>query len=236
MGKNIEFSPELEVYELLEVYPKPATAFIPEWYKKMPQHSFPDIDDPIITKTGDANATAKMCVPVLDILTSGYIFSTPADVQVSNHPDQHRLSWSTTFSIVGMHPTGQIPGMPTLVGHEGVPYRWKGTYAIKTPPGYSVLVMHPVYRNDLPFTTLSAVVDTDRYSFSSISFPFFLKEGFEGIIPKGTPVAQIIPFKREGWGHTINKYNPNITNGVNILNSTITRSYKTRFWSKKKYQ
>jgi hypothetical protein len=29
--------------------------------------------------------------------------------------------------------------------------------------------------------------------------PFFLKEGFSGLVPKGTPYAQIIPIKREDW-------------------------------------
>jgi hypothetical protein len=31
------------------------------------------------------------------------------------------------------------------------------------------------------------------------NIPFFIKEGFSGVIPKGTPIAQVIPFKRESW-------------------------------------
>ena len=29
--------------------------------------------------------------------------------------------------------------------------------------------------------------------------PFFIKSGFEGVIPAGTPIAQLIPIKREKW-------------------------------------
>ena len=32
-----------------------------------------------------------------------------------------------------------------------------------------------------------------------INFPFFIKEGFTGLIPYGTPIVQIIPFKRDDW-------------------------------------
>jgi antitoxin (DNA-binding transcriptional repressor) of toxin-antitoxin stability system len=31
------------------------------------------------------------------------------------------------------------------------------------------------------------------------SIPFYIKNGFEGVIKSGTPVAQIIPFKQENW-------------------------------------
>jgi hypothetical protein len=29
--------------------------------------------------------------------------------------------------------------------------------------------------------------------------PFFVVKGFTGIIPAGTPYAQMLPFKRENW-------------------------------------
>ena len=40
------------------------------------------------------------------------------------------------------------------------------------------------------------------------------KRNFEGIIPSGTPMIQIIPFKRESWTLGVKKYNPDF----NILN------------------
>jgi hypothetical protein len=34
---------------------------------------------------------------------------------------------------------------------------------------------------------------------SDINSPFIIKSGFEGIIEKGTPMFQVIPFKRADW-------------------------------------
>jgi hypothetical protein len=45
---------------------------------------------------------------------------------------------------------------------------------------------------------LPAIVDTDKHPIM-VNFPFFLKENFSGVIPYGTPIVQVIPFKRENW-------------------------------------
>ena len=59
---------------------------------------------------------------------------------------------------------------------------------------------HPVNRFDLPFTTLSGLVDCDRYTDTWIHFPaHWHNTRFQGVLPKGTPIAQCIPVKRENW-------------------------------------
>jgi hypothetical protein len=45
---------------------------------------------------------------------------------------------------------------------------------------------------------MAGIVDSDKYHGAG-NIPFFLKEEFEGLIPKGTPYAQIIPIKRAEW-------------------------------------
>jgi hypothetical protein len=46
---------------------------------------------------------------------------------------------------------------------------------------------------------MPGIVDTDTY-FGLINFPFVLNDlSFTGIVPKGTPIVQVIPFKRENW-------------------------------------
>jgi hypothetical protein len=68
----------------------------------------------------------------------------------------------------------------------------------ETPPGYSVMITHPMNRHDLPFYTLSVIVDADNWGLP-VFVSFFLKRGFRGVIPKGTPLFQMIPFKRDDW-------------------------------------
>jgi hypothetical protein len=75
-------------------------------------------------------------------------------------------------------------------------------WAIDTPPGYSIMIMHPMYREDVPFTTLPGLIDTDGYG-GAMNILFMLRRDFQGIIPAGTPIAQVIPFKREDWQHEI---------------------------------
>ena len=42
------------------------------------------------------------------------------------------------------------------------------------------------------------VIDTDTLNTGS-NAPFVLRKNFAGLIPKGTPMFQIFPFKRESW-------------------------------------
>ena len=71
---------------------------------------------------------------------------------------------------------------------------------IEAPPGYSVLFTHPFNRPDLPFTTLTGLVDCDKFHDSPVNFPARWHDaGFNGVLPKGTPVAQCLPVKRESW-------------------------------------
>ncbi len=234
---KIKFIPELEVYEVLEAHPKPASTFIPQWFKDMPEKVDPSLKDKLLPST-NLNSTLKHCSPFLDSLTAGYIIPLPADVQVSNEPGSHKFSWGTTFRLVEPHIIEQAPTLPCPKEYDLVPYKWVGTHVIQTPPGYSVLITHPLNQTDLPFWSFSGVVDTDTYSFSSVSFPFYIRKDFEGIIKKGTPIAQIIPFKREDWVSEVIPYtnNKDIKHATDLLKSTIDRAYKTKYWHKKKYQ
>ena len=93
--------------------------------------------------------------------------------------------------------------MPRPAGHLNNHLIWLPQWGWKTPRGYSTLVTHPFNRFDLPFTTTTAIIDSDKY-WGAGNIPFFLKDGFEGIIPKGTPYVQIIPIKRKKWLSVLN--------------------------------
>jgi hypothetical protein len=53
-------------------------------------------------------------------------------------------------------------------------------------------------RYDLPFYVQSGIVESDIWGLP-VFIAFFLKRNFQGVIPKGTPIMQIIPFKRDSW-------------------------------------
>lgn len=172
--------------------PQPASKYIPSWYKEIESYvggeKMPGGD-------GVTLATIKRCMPVFDAVTSGYMITLPADVWVSIKDEEQYFEWSS-FGLVQFHAVDQAPTHPL---RNQFPYaKWMNYWAIKTPPGYSTLFIQPMH-HDLPFTIMPGVVDTDKYT-APVNFPMVINDPeFQGLIPKGTPIAQVIPFKRESW-------------------------------------
>lgn len=172
--------------------PLPASNFVPSWYKDMQSYiggeKKPD-------GYGNTDATIKRCMPVFDAITAGYIITLPADVYVRQTENGPHYEWSS-LNLLEFHSVEQAPNHP---GANGFSYpKFINPWSIRTPKGYSTLFVQPMHR-DAKFTILPGVVDTDEY-FAPVNFPFVLNDlTFEGMIPKGTPIAQVIPFKRESW-------------------------------------
>ena len=177
--------------------PKPAQKDVPFWYKKTPAYMG---GEKMPTLDGKTTATVKKCMPVFDAMTSGYYIYSFCDVSVTQSLDETGeqvpyYSWPTDVPI-GFHPIAQAEFHPA---HNGYMYpKWHNPWGIKTPPGYSCLFIQPLHRESV-FTIMPGVVDTDTYT-NPVNFPFVLNDPkFQGIIPAGTPIAQVIPFKRDSW-------------------------------------
>jgi hypothetical protein len=211
---------------------------IPEWYKQSKQ-KVKGLENLSLIPQSPAvtTSTYKKCSPFLDALTNGYIFYLTQDIEVMKKEDGSPfIMWrSDELHPVSEHNNYQWDGMHYPENCYEYLYKWQNHLCIKTPKRYSTLFTHPHNRFDLPFYTLSGVVDTDRYN-SAVHFPFFIKKDFTGIIKAGTPVAQITFFKRERWFRNIKKYNKKFIDKENfIFLKTIERSYKNLVWQKKEY-
>jgi hypothetical protein len=74
-------------------------------------------------------------------------------------------------------------------------------WTLQVPDGFSLLFTHPLNREDLPFRTLSGVVDCDLFGDGYVHFPaLWVDPGFEGVLPRGTPVAQVFALPRAAQG------------------------------------
>jgi hypothetical protein len=229
-----------------DFFPKPASSYIPEWYKKT--ESYVD-GEKKPNGYGAMTATIKKCMPVFDAISAGYIITTYVDIFVSqvDATDENGNKTGKTVpwyewpsdNPIEWHPVTQAPNHPRkrdLPNNTLYP-KWINPWAIATPPGYSVLVTAPMH-NESVFTILDGIVDTDRYT-SQINFPFVLNDwSFEGLIPAGTPMAQIIPFKRESWKMEIGN-----DDDLALANSQYKRlrtkffdSYKTLYRQNKEYK
>ena len=219
------------VYGLNFFPPKPAVKEVPEWYKNTPEYTN---GSKTIIKNNETSHTIKKCMPVFDAITSGYIIHTQVDVQVSKQDGLPYYTWPSQDPI-SFHQIEQAPLHPA---RNEAPYpKWANPYIVATPPGYSVLFTQPFHRESV-FTIFDAVVDTDKYK-ATVSIPFTMNDlDWEGIIPAGTPMAQIIPFKRESWKHKIGSDKEREEEEKIIAQklSLFFNSYKKQFWSKKEYR
>jgi hypothetical protein len=178
--------------------PVPAKTLLPEWYKNIPTHMTKTPE--FVPGSGNHNSTLKHCMPFLDSWSIGYIMTLPCDVFVEKNFDGSRVNVHSHeyFSIVGSRGPSTNMSMPIPEDYYQVEFVWQTAWEAHTPEGYSSLYTHPINRPELPFYTISGVMDTDKWWVTG-NHPFFIKKGFEGVIPLGTPMMSIIPFKREDW-------------------------------------
>ena len=207
---------------------------IPKWYKSVPK----------LIKTDELNfqgepfrRSVKSCVPFLEALTVGYTINLPYDLFVTKNQDggpyvywrvneEYAPSWRQNPANLELVP----------LNHFDTEYTWKLNCSFVVPEGYSMLLTHPLNRYDLPFTTLSGVVDGGYVTMYDGSVPFYIKKDFEGLIPQGTPILQIIPFYNETWSskkeHGLLKESDKNNRKTKSL---MVGWYKKTFWKRKNY-
>jgi hypothetical protein len=171
----------------------PAISKIPKWYKDSPTWEKGEMTT---YPQGGVNSSVKACMPFLQALSTGYLLTTPVDLIVKHVDGAPFVTWKVAAeSTVSSRDPGAHDFVPVPSGHFDINFVWAIHTAFRVPIGYSLVFTHPLNRFDLPFTTLSGVIDGGFSMPWAAKIPFFLKNDFEGIIPMGTPYAQIIPFK-----------------------------------------
>lgn len=184
--------------------------------------------------------TWKACPAIFDIMTTGYSYVTPCDIEFFIN-DHGIIDVKIQDKFFGNFCSPR-PAMPQFEHPEGF-YRdhfaWFPEWAVRVPEGYSVLYSSPFNRYDLPFMTVSGIIDNDKVNLPG-SMPFFIRKGWTGVIPAGTPYAQLIPFKREDWQSDYVYESDDVIVAKNIENSSKYRVpdggvYKNSVWSKRTY-
>lgn len=199
---------------------------IPDWFKHLP------IKDIGAEEADETSFTAKACVPFLDALTLGYSISLIRDVTFGE--DENGFFIESQFEHdVDAHGPGQYSTFPIEEKYYPIAFKWLSHNRLTPPEGYSLVFTHPLNRFDLPFLTLTGFVDSDKYNMP-VHLPFLLEKDFRGTIKAGTPIAQVIPIKREDWQLVCKEEIPKVTE-KDVANSQTPRHYKNNFWVKKRY-
>lgn len=183
---------------LVDILPRPVPAreVLPAWLRSMARTAFSEAH-------GQDLRTVKQCPPFVDAMSHGFVIPLPCDVTVS----RGRLSWHWDLPPLasGRHPRAPLSfHVPAQL--EGSPFhdpdrmivKFNSFWTVQLESGWSLFAMHPANREDLPFRLLTGMVDADRFTDVGILFPaLWTDPGFDGVLPRGTPVAQCFPVARE---------------------------------------
>jgi hypothetical protein len=207
----------------------PSTSKIPQWWK--------DGDLDIQGEPG-----MKSCIPFMEVMNSGYTVNAPFDIFIAKSEEGNiSIKWNAPNDdrwpqFIQERPTELGFKIPRPAGHAPNHFVWASLWGWKTPKGYSTLVTHPFNRFDLPFTSLSGIVDSDDFNGNG-NVPFFIKENFQGVIPEGTPLFQLFPYKRDKWKSWVDD---STRDDIQYKQLNELRqpgmSYKKIFWKKKVYE
>jgi len=211
---------------------KPAKTHIPEWYKNIKGYNKNNLK--IQEGQNSPVTNLKSCMPFFDSFNTGYMIELAQDVYVEIKDGLPCFHWTSEPDPIGVRDVGENI-IPIPHGYSQTHFTWKNPHILNAKKGYSAIVTHPFNRHDLPFISLTGIMDIDILVGNG-NIPFFVQEGFEGLIPRGTPILQVIPFKRESW--KINK-DDSLIEKNNKENIDKRRSmigwYKTNRWQKKEF-
>jgi hypothetical protein len=177
--------------------PVPAKSVLPDWLRAMA----PRVHSPV---HGREIRTVKQCPPFVDAMSHGFMVLLPCDVVVERGA---RFSWDWPLppldlpehprAPLSFHVAEQIAGSPLARGSRSA-IKFNSFWTIELEEGCSLLAMHPVNRDELPFRLATGLVDADRFNEVGINFPaVWLDDAFEGVLRRGTPVAQCCVVRRE---------------------------------------
>ena len=180
---------------------KPASKDRPEWYNKLPGFLGEPLHSP---------PTIKKCMPIYDHMTAGYIIYNPVEQEIHSdvRPDGSEIiefhrrfpdAWTEQPAQEG-HMHEQCP-IHVNEGERRDYITFSVPWRIETPPGYSCLIQQPYFEFEKRFTLFPGIVDTDTIDVPWANWPGHMNiaTGESTTIQPGTPLMQVIPFKRDAW-------------------------------------
>ena len=196
-------------YEQPITYPIPATPT--KWYRDGEMYINKHDQSLNIIDEEERAAGMRLCMPFFDALSSGFFLTTWVDIEITKNDGvtvefqyiekNSKGNWirsNRSWDMVNERHGKIGHTIPRPETHSKNHMVWSSKWGWRLPKGWSMLVTSPLNRFELPFVTITAIVDSDRFA-SHGNIPFFLQKGWIGIIPKGTPFAQLIPIKRSDW-------------------------------------
>jgi hypothetical protein len=207
--------------------PSPAARILPQWLKNMPA----EFDDG--ESGGEAMSTLKRCAPFVDAMTCGYVLPLACEVKFFMR-DEVNLDFEQAGPVVETQSHGQYRDAPfgnlLLV-------KFQNPWIVMTPPGYSTLFVPLINQQLMPFQVLAGFVETDKY-YRQINFPAIcsMRPGQRCVLPKGMPIIQAIPVKRESWEGKFSSWDEERVEAHITATEANPHFYKDDDWVRKNYR
>jgi hypothetical protein len=199
---RFEVYPDPRAAQFLKMYPPvPCIENLPEWLSRLPvvRH------DPIARAIEGIDSNVRRCPGVVDYVRLGYLFFMPYDLILRQESDgswrwnmQHGGNTSLDEWAPTNHDPRQVEGMefdpethfPSIV-------KLRFPCFINTPPGVSTAILDSFFHRNRDFEVIPGVFESDIVGDNLRIFIRMRRTDEPVYIAAGTPLAQMLPFRRE---------------------------------------
>ena len=194
--------------------PQPAREYIPRWYK-----------DIKTTRVSETIPNIKACPSFPLWFQNGYVVPTWTDIVLRYNETTGAHHWATPHEGYKMsfHPNSQlVPYLPDHIKNDiAFILKTECPWRIMTPEGYSIMQLNMYYEYSPLFEALPGIIPSDIWHqinqqliIKKSTFRELGKECLEKpflgwkyiTIPKKSPLAVYVPFKREDYDYEIVPY------------------------------
>lgn len=138
--------------------------------------------------------------------------------------------------LIDQHQTWQIGGKIEKFELGSTVLKLHAPWVVNCPDGYSLYFKNPANHFESNLELFEGLVDVDQYPLN-VNFPFIWRssERVDMVLPKGTPLCQIIPIKREEFNEEYGVFpDSDFIKYQNKLSSKMWNRYKEFWWHKRK--
>ena len=171
----------------------PAKEVIPDWWKrveKMKDHY-------------KLKGSVKACPSFPEYVTQGFVVPLWCDLHLEIEHD--KFKWETPDKMFSFANHADVQFRDYLPQHmkdnTSMVLKPNCPWRIKTPPGWSVWQLPMTYHYNPFFETLPGIIWSDIHH--EINQQMLMKQYGEFLIPRGTPLAMYVPYKRNKYTYEI---------------------------------
>ena len=149
------------------------------------------------------NSTVRACPGIVDFMAGGYVlrlwsdYAITFDEEVNVERGTVRPVWRWQSPQQELTLSNHDPGQHEKLPNPGFPViiKFESPWFCRTPPGYSIRMLPMFYHFEQLWDVLPGVIHADTFHDTHLNVRFHIRKGTL-VLPAGTPLCQLVPFKR----------------------------------------